>query len=566
MPIRLPRRLFLPVLMAALVFALYAVSSWSNRFVYDDHEVIENQFPIHRAGDLARIFREPHYLNFPYYRPITRATFALQKSFVDLDPRPYHVFNAVLAGCVLLAAYGLLRRPVFRIAPAGALLAATWFAVHPAISECVYPAASGRETLLPALFIILATWAYLGRGAISFCGAMLLFVIALLCKEQAAVLPAIFVLADLAGLTDFPAKSAARIGRYLSIAVIFAFYFVVRHLIFHRQTLHLALFQHPLEPFQSFLYGIQTAITPFMSLRYEPPFQTWFSARLAVISCAVVLALVIAALARGKSTRAGAIFWVGWFILLQLPTAHIVEQEAGYSERYAALAILAVPAIAAMLLCDRIKSRPRAAGFAAFSIWIALLACITYFRGSYYSDDASFCIQWQNTSPDAAGPHDGLGLLAQQRGQFPTAIQQYQAALDIQPDDATARNNLANLLATTGDFAGATQQYQWLMNNPASGADPVATMTNYAQLLGEEAFNRRDAALRDHAHQLLLEAIAIRPDYAQSHYILGLWNEAFGSREAAIRQFKFALSLQPGWNEVQQKLDGLTGRTATTRP
>ena len=412
--------------MAAAIASLYAAASWSNQFVYDDHEVIENQYPIRHLNDLGRIFREPHYLNFPYYRPLTRSTFALQMSEWGRNPRAYHLFNAFLAAAVMLAAYALLRRPQFTNAPplfsGGAqhrgcpLLAATWFALHPAISECVYPAASGRETLLPILFIILTMWAYLGRGIASFCLAMFFFIAALLCKEQAAVLPGLFLLADLLGLTERPHSLIAWLRRYLPIASIFILYFFVRHLIFRQSTLHLTILQHPLEPLKSLLYGLQTAATPFMALRYEPPFESWFDWRLSAIACAAAIILAVMVFASGKDTRRAAIFWLGWFILLQLPTAHIVAQEAAYSERYAAAAILALPAIFAAVSLDRAirpRLRPAIAGFAI--VWTLIFARISFLRGDYYTDDASFCIQWQNTSPDAAGPYDGFGRLAQQR-------------------------------------------------------------------------------------------------------------------------------------------------------
>ena len=87
-------------------------------------------------------------------------------------------------------------------------------------------------------------------------------------------------------------------------------------------------------------------------------------------------------------------------------------------------------------------------------------------------------------------------------------------------------------------------------------------MTNYAQLLGQEAFEHHDAAMRDRAHHLLEQAIGLRPDYAQSHYILGVWNMVFGSRKAAIRQFKIALNLRPDWVEVREQLESLLNATS----
>lgn len=563
---RARRDLLLPLLAAVLITAIYAAASWSNQFIYDDHEVIEKQFPIRHLNDLGRIFREPHYLNFPYYRPLTRTTFALQMSIWGQNPRPYHLFNAILAGAVMLAAYALLRRPALRIGWPAALIASCWFALHPAISECVYPAASGRETLLPALFILLATWAWLGRTPGSFWLAIGMFITALLCKEEAVVLPGIFFLADVLGLTERRGNIFAYFGRYLILAAILAIYFVVRHLVFGYSTLHWAIAQHPLDPLKSLLYGVQTGVAPFMALRYEPPFDVWFDWRLCVLSCAAAALIFAAAAFSGKAVRLAAIFWIGWFVLLQLPTAHILEQEAAYSERYAALAILALPAVAAMLFGRAAAARFRLPAAALGVMWIIMFARVSFVRGSFYSSELSFCKQWYNTNPDAAGPHDGFGRIAQERHQWPTAIAEYEKALALQPDDATAHNNLANLLADRGDFAGASRQYEWLLNNNSSGADPVATMTNYAQLLGQEAFDQQEAAMRDRAHQLLEQAIALRPDYAQAHYILGEWNIAFGSRPAAIRQFKIALNLRPDWPEVRQKLEELEASGGASAP
>ncbi len=561
-----PRRI-LPLLTAALITSLYATASWSNQFIYDDHEVIEKQFPIRHLNDLFRIFREPHYLNFPYYRPLTRTTFALQMNLWGQNPGPYHLFNAILAGAVMLAVYALLRRSMFNLNWLAALIASTWFAVHPAISECVYPAASGRETLLPALFILLATWAYLGKSCRSFWLAIVMDIAALLCKEQAVVLPAIFLLADLLGLSQRRRAATAYISRYLLLGLILALYFLARHFVFGQSNLHVTIAQHPLEPLQSLLYGLQAGIAPFMALRYEPPFKVWFDAPLCILTGAVVILIALGTTLSQKAVRLSAIFWLGWFILLQLPTAHILQQEAGYSERYAALAILALPALAAAVLIDRIaQQRIRRAATIFAVVWTILLATVSFLRGEYYANDVSFCTQWLNTNPIAAGPHDGFARIAQERHQWPTAIAEYQKALAIQPNDATARNNLANLLTDTGDYVGATQQYEWLLTNNSSGSDPVATMTNYAQLLGQEAYDRKDPKLRDRAHELLEQAITIRPDYAQSHYILGEWNVAFGSRQAAIRQFKIALNLRPDWPEVQQKLTNLQATSQNSTP
>src|SRR5580658_3941620 len=89
------------IIVAALAIAVavfYSAASWKNGFIFDDHIVIQTLPAQLTAHDLADIFRQPHYLNFLYYRPVTRATLAIQRAIFGLTPRPFHIFNSILAG------------------------------------------------------------------------------------------------------------------------------------------------------------------------------------------------------------------------------------------------------------------------------------------------------------------------------------------------------------------------------------------------------------------------------------------------------------------------------------
>jgi len=549
---------------------MYATAAWHNQFIYDDHEVIEKQYPIHGVADLLEIFREPHYLNYPYYRPITRSSFALQKAIWGDRPRPYHLFNALLAGAVMLAVYGLLRRRGLLLGRAAASIVALWFCLHPAMSECVYPAASGRETLLPALFIVLSTWAYLGRGRGMYALAMLFFAIALLCKEQAVVLPGIFFLADilrirnLSHTSEVPAEGRrVFLLRYLPPFILLIAYFAVRRAIFGQPTLQWTFWQHPTQPLLSLLYGLQTAVMPFMLLFYEPTLDVWFN-RWMCAAALVALVILIALVWRGdRVMRAAGIFWLGWFILLQLPTAHLLKQEAPYSERYVALAILALPATAAAAAGRFTNPSFRRAAALVGCAWLIMLGRISFLRGYFYSNDVSFCLQWVNTNPASANAHNGLAYIAQSRHQPDTAVSEYQIALQLDPDSATAHNNLANLLADQFDFDGAMNHYEWVLRHDPK--DAVA-MVGAAQTLGVLAVARHDNTLRDRAHALLERAIQLKPNYAQAHYIMGVWDQQFGTSQSAIAEFQKALELHPDWPDAQKRLQTLQTSTATTRP
>ncbi len=547
----------LAIIAATLVAALYAFGSWSNQFVYDDHEVIENQYAIRSFADLAQIFREPHYLDFPYYRPITRSTFALQKMIWGNSPLPYHLFNALLAGGVMLAAYGLLRRPALATPPLAALLAAVWFAVHPAMSECVYPAASGRESLMPMLMILLATWAFFGKGDRNYWLAMLFLAVSLLCKEQAAVVPAIFLAADFLELTSW-SQHRHRWNdwglRYLPIVILFCIYFWIRHLIFNGPTLHFATGDHLWGPLSAIGYGIQTTITPFPDLRYEPTLAVWRDPALFAVACGIAALLAIAAVFAGKTARRVALFWLGWFVLVQLPTAHILQQEAPYSERYVALAVFS---FAAILGCVASNWRPllaKTSAICAAIVWIAALGWISFQREACYASDTTFALQWYTTNPYSASAHNGLALEAQLKGQWQTAIDQYTQALQLDPDSSTAHNNLANLLSEHGKYYEAESHYQWILKrNP----NDVSVLVNYARLLSNVAVKRNSTALRDRAHNLLNLALRLRPRDPRVHFELGEWNQAFDTPAAALSEFKEALRLDPGSNDAKRRIERL---------
>ena len=276
----------------------------------------------------------------------------------------------------MLAGYALFRREPFALTPLASLLAALWFSLHPSFSESVYPAASGRETLLPAFLILLSAWAYLGSSAVEYWLAMVLFAVALLAKEQAAVLPGIFLLADLLLLPRRPHP----ILRYLPPVLLLGGYFFVRHLVFQAPTIHWDIQNHPAAPLTSLLYGLQSAVVPFMTLHYEPTMDVWLDPTLTAISLLFLVALICWIFPAEKSLKLIAAYWLGWFILTQLPTAHIFRQEAPYSERYVALALPAVAALGAVLIL-RIKRPLIRRSAAAIAVgWIACLAFVSCLR------------------------------------------------------------------------------------------------------------------------------------------------------------------------------------------
>lgn len=556
--------------MALIVIACYGTAAWNNQFVFDDHTVIETLPPKLALHDLAEFFGQPHYLNFLYYRPITRVTLAIQRATWGLSPRSFHLFNAVLDGLVFVAVYLLLRSRQFAIGPLAAMFAALWLALHPATSECVYPAASGRESLMPMLFIPLAIWAYLRDGWRWYVTAMVLFVVALLCKEQSVVLPGLFLLADLLWLSDTWRR---KILRWIPMLLIFAGYFLLRHSIFGRHSIHIDVWQHPLQFGLSILYGLQSTIVPYVTLHYEPPFAQyvwiptsvnpvlfgWFFWPLMTIATIILILLIIGVMRFGFSNRqsitCAAIFWLGWFVLLQLPTAHLVaEQEAPFSERYVALAALALPAILAAII-SQIRCREIAEiSTAAAAIWVAAFAVISFTRGSFYADDLAFNHQWELTNPQSSVAHSGMGIAYEKLGDINHAIAEYNTALACNANDWTANTAMGIILLKRGQYWPAEKHLRIVI--AAHTHDP-RVMVNYGLAVEMISIKERNIGFRNAARKWFEDAIRLSPDYAEAHFQLGAWHAQFGDLPAARAELQTALSHDPNLSQAKAWLDRL---------
>jgi len=490
--------------MLANAILVFYVPSVFNGFVYDDHAVILEEPRGRGVADLLHVFVEPHYRGLPYYRPVTRFSLLAQKAVHGDRPGLFHLGNAVLAGGAAAAALMLLRSPGLGIGAGPALLAAAAFAVHPVASSCVYPIASGRETLLPAVVMLAAAAAWL-RGRLGL--ALALLPVALLAKEQAVALPAVFAWADFCGLS--PQAPARRLAawpawarRHVGPSAIAIAYLVGRHTLFGGGEWRLAILDDPTGPLLSILFALQVAFAPFVALQYEPEVATWLSPARLAAACVLVAGLLLAARRVRAPTARVLLFWGGWFVLVQLPTSNLLLQDARFEERYVFLALLSIPAVAAGIatpLWER-PQRRRALAIAG-SIVIAALGAVSLGRAAAFRDDVAFATAWIASDPRAPEPHHMLGLAAAEQGRPEEAIGHYRKVLEIAPATPEIHINIASALVTVG----------------------------------------HDAEARAHVE----EALRIDPGHPEAHLLLGTILDREGQIESAIEQYRAALASEP---------------------
>jgi tetratricopeptide (TPR) repeat protein len=146
--------------------------------------------------------------------------------------------------------------------------------------------------------------------------------------------------------------------------------------------------------------------------------------------------------------------------------------------------------------------------------------------------------------PRCAQAHHLLGLMAQQAGRHPEAIQLIGAALALDPDDPDILSNLAGSHLTLGEFQPAMEHYQRLVE-----LRPDTARAHYCLGVAQEMLGRLDAALGSYRR-----AVALQPDAAEFH--CGLARDLYksGDLPAAVESYQRALTLDPNRWDIHNGL------------
>ncbi len=196
-------KLFMPALIIFILGFLIYANTISHDYALDDSSAIKENFVVKRGfGGMGDIFTKHYRYGYwtgraAIYRPVVLASFATEWEIAEDSPGFYHFMNILwyaLSGVLML----LLLRRIFKdyhiILP---FLATLIFIVHPIHTEVVANIKSRDEIM--ALFFCLGTlyfiWNYLERNKIGHLFvALLLYTVAMFCKENSITFLAIFPL------------------------------------------------------------------------------------------------------------------------------------------------------------------------------------------------------------------------------------------------------------------------------------------------------------------------------------------------------------------------------------
>jgi tetratricopeptide (TPR) repeat protein len=589
--------------LGVLVFLIYA-STLTGPFIFDDKPNIQ-QNPYIRLerlspGDIAKAALESP----SKHRPVANISFALNYYFHRYNLVGYHFVNIlihIINGVLLyLFTKATLLTPVLKTNYDR--FAAGWIPVFTAFIWTLHPLQTQsvsyivqRMNSLATMFYLLCLWLYakyrLSKGTkrsswlLAGCAAS--GVLALGSKEIAASLPVFIILYEWYFFQDLSPtwfkKRIPLIAGAIMLLVILALLFLgtdpLGRITADYVNRSHTVAQRVLTEFRVIIFYLSLLIWPHPSrLNLDHEFMVSNSLMdpvTTLFSLAVIAGTVGAVIYFAKKTPLIS-FCILWFFGNLVIESSVIGLEIIFEHR----TYLPSLTLILMLTCLAFKYiKPRQLCIPALCILVAVGTLWTYQRNKVWGDAITL---WQDCvvkSPNKARPYNNLGVALAHAGQSDAAIDNYHAALKINPEYGNAHYNLGSTLARKGNLKSGIahmtkalelepNNYEannnlgiaWLIQGEFQKAvtrfrKALEINANYAS-----AHNNLGIAMR-RQHNLseaifhFQEALRLDPTYAEAHNNLGIAYRDQDKFEAAKQHFTKALRINPGYEAARKNYE-----------
>ncbi len=516
-----------PLLIAGLALIVY-LNSLNGPFIFDDFTTVRDNRSIRCLWPLTVPLSPPHE-GGTHGRPVLNLFYAIIYAISGLNEHGYHAGNLVLHILTALVLYGVVRRTLAggrlramygNHATGLAMTIALIWSVHPLTTSSVSYIASSSEILM-SLFCLLTLYCVIrasesARSTGCTVASIIACALGMASKEVMVVAPLIVLLYDRIFLAEsFREVLQRRRGLYIGLA---ATWLVLAVLM---MGVAFDVKRGPGRAFTVWEYACTQSgvIMHYLRLGIWPyplvlDYYDWPVAHLSlalVVSLAVVLGLLAAAVAALLSWRPVAFLGV-WFFLILAPSSSFMPlpgEVATERRMYIPLAALIVLVVVAVWKAFKTR-RSRLVPVVLAALVVLILGAATVQRNEDYRSALAI---WSDTAakrPNSARALTEVGTALVALGQFTEAIGYYERATRVQPDYAMAYSNWGVALAMQGRL--------------------------------DEAIGK------------LLEAVQRNPASAFARYNLGFALEKQGHPQQAAIEYQSALQIDPSFTKAR---DGL---------
>lgn len=517
------------------IFALICLALYGHTldvpWYFDDIPAIVNNPTVHDLGHAWK--------NIASSRGVVNLTFALNFYAGGVAPAGFHLVNIALHLFTSCLVYLLLKR-VFPQNFFAAIFAAMIFLVHPLQSQTVNYVVQ-RMAGLAGMFFFLSMYLYTrGREAVlvpgnrgdlfqwsMYAGAFFAGVLALLSKQNTAVLPVALLLFDRYFLGSGTPTDCRQILRHwlwmVPIALLAAGLFyrdLLGPLLAGELMMKIASTEDiygsgPVSPvhylfteFSVLWLYLRLLFLPFgQMLDYGYPVVASLTGWKTLAALAGLAGLAVLAW-RTRRVRPRISFAIFWFFLTLAVESSLIPLDPVFEHRLY-LPMFGFAVLAGELLEIRMSPRVR---FALAAGLIAVLCLLTWQRNDLWRDPVAFWADNVRKAPGAYRPVLNLADALFQQGRDAEAVAVY-------------RENLPRLI-----------------RNPA--------IFNNAKLLLNIGVAFQRAGEPVEAEKYLRLTIRSSPGYALAHYNLGVLLYERGDKHAALQAFEQAFRLAPGYADA----------------
>ena len=534
-----------------LLVALCYVNSLPNDFVFDDGPIVSSN-PVIRTISPIQFLKSPYWTKQQYagiYRPFVvfslSVDYAIWKRWAPgfrLTNLAVHAINGVLVFSLYQSIAGA------GIVP---LIAMIIYLVHPVHTEAVTTIV-GRSELFAACFL-LAAWLLFRQGRTGW--AALAFLLALLSKENAIVLPAILLLTSPRG---------RRWIRLLPMIFVALAYLAMRYSVLGGLGIpvsaqymggRLTYFERLLTSGRVFIQYLILIFYPVhLAGDYDynaipiANFVDW-DAWLGLVLIAATVATAYFCRHRNWAVSLG----LSFALIVFIPASNwIMPISILMAERFLYLPMIGLALVGAAALSQLEDRRlRRLVGIGALSTAIVLCNSHDYIR----RDDFTFFKNMVRVVPNSAKARLGWGFALTKAGRNDEAERELEAGLRIIPDYPELLAALALARTTSTSCARA-----WPLLNRAIQIDPKHADTQRRMAdcyLKEGRVSEAESMYRQAAQSIP------NPD-AMLYFMWGVSLENSGQSTDAIAAYERAALIEPENRFFQQKIEAL--RKTISRP
>ena len=476
----------------------------------DDHLYVTRDYHIHNGMDISGIvwaFTSSHVAN---WHPLTSLSLMIDHDLYGLNAGGYHATNLFFHLINTLLLFSLLSKmtgTVYR-----SLFVAVLFALHPMHVESV-AWVSARKDVLSAFFWLLTMWAYarytMCPGIKRYSLVFIFFALGLMSKPMVVTLPFVLLLLDY-----WPLQRSVSIKNLviekIPLFVLSIASSVVTYIVQKQAGAVGTIENFPLDvriynAIISYSRYIEKAILPLNLSVFYPHPGTWPIGQVILVGCLIIL-LSILILRKSDRYPYLPVGWL-WYLGTMVPVIGIVQVGSqAMADRYSYIPFIGLFIMTAWGVPDLMKQWPYKKAALSFSAVLIMIAFsfLSWQRCQLWGDQVALWTDALNNH-EIAFAYNIRGISYVEKGDYPRAIKDYNAALALKPH--------ADFYSNRANAYGAIRQY-------------------------EQAFDDINRALK------------IKPTYADGYYNRGLLYNELGKFDLAVLDFTSAIKLEPAMEDA----------------